>query len=301
MKRIIALLGLAVLLAFSGCEAEQVKTPPASQGMTDLPPQSVGGVTVTPVTPEVTPTLSPTPSDTKVTPDIPGDPRYDSSDAFGPFTFGEEEYKIYFGKEGVVFFTTDKQEYCTFEGMLPKNRELFMLSASFIDLDFDGKGDFSYLEEDGRRICFLWTDKDQDGGFRYCEQLSELYGLTRCYETGELYGRLTQESNEYYSFTFSRQTGELQRSQDTVSAFSWDITSLAEALVGEGATVEEGEGVIIRRSECKSYTVGGHITVAVDENGAFYIKDMPHKGFCRVSLNPNGRWSKSEKVMPDSL
>jgi hypothetical protein len=236
--------------------------------------------------------LTPTP-----TPDNTGDPRYDSADAIGPLSFGENSYKIYLG-DSLVIFNTDKTVFCDLGAVTILDRNLFILSASFMDINFDEVPDFSYFEPDGRRICYLGDA--QNGGFFYNDTLSSLYNLTRCYETYELFATESQDAEIYYSYKF--ENGELIRGDAlTDRFFVWDITTISEALAGSGASVTEADDAEIRGINCKTYTVGGYLTIALDSYGNFYIKDMPHKGFCRISLNPNGRWSKSEKVTPDTI
>jgi hypothetical protein len=138
------------------------------------------------------------------TPDNTGDPRYDSADAIGPLSFGENSYKIYLG-DSLVIFNTDKTVFCDLGAVTILDRNLFILSASFMDINFDEVPDFSYFEPDGRRICYLGNA--QNGGFFYNDTLSSLYNLTRCYETYELFATESQDAEIYYSYKF--ENGEL--------------------------------------------------------------------------------------------
>ncbi|MBE6544104.1 MAG: hypothetical protein E7675_06855 [Ruminococcaceae bacterium] len=292
------LLTLLILTAgFYGCEntTDPTPTPNTTEGIkTDLPKSEEPTDTEPTAAPTTQkPTLSPEPTKT---PDITWDPRFDSPDTVGPFTFGESVYKIYLGEDSTVIFNLDKTVYASLGAIAVNDRELFALTASFIDLNFDEIPDFSYFESGGRRICYL---ANAEGVYTYQSALSNLYKLSRCYETAELYATITESSDEYYSYTFV--DGKLVQGEAISDKFLWDIRTVADALAGEDAPIEEGETVYIRGIPCRSYTVGGYISVATDSYGNFYIKDMPHRGFCRLSLNPNGRWSKSEKVTEDAL
>lgn len=309
MKNIIVLLTF-ILVSFSllltGCDSsltEDTKTKvpesPETTLITDMTPsvEPTPSVSETPdpsTTPTLTPDLTPSVSET------PSDPRYE--EAYGPIVYGEMEYKVYIKNGNVVFFMEDESIFLELNGVTIEDDKLFLISSSFIDANFDGVADLSYLNTDGRRTFYLGTQTEKGITFSYHEELSALYGISKCEDTRELYARLAKDSKEYYSFTFSKPSGELVRSQEPISnAFEWNIQSLSQAIAGLDATLEEGGSIILRENECKSYLIGGHITVAMDSYGNYYIKDMPHKGFYRISLNPNGRWNKSEQVSEDTL
>lgn len=307
MKNIIVLMTFILFsLLLTGCDSslpEDTKTKvPESPGttlITDMTP-SVEPTPIVSETPDqiTTPTQSPEP--TPSVSETPEDLRYD--EAYGPIVYGEKEYKVYIKNGDVVFFMEDKSILCEINGVTIEDDKLFLISSSFIDANFDGVADLSYLNTDGRRTFYLGTQTEKGITFSYHEELSALYGISKCEDTRELYARIAKDSKEYYSFTFSKPSGELVRSQEPISnAFEWNIQSLSQAIAGLDATLEEGGSIILRENECKSYLIGGHITVAMDSYGNYYIKDMPHKGFYRISLNPNGRWNKSEQVSEDTL
>ena len=249
-------------------------------------------------TESVEPSLSAKPTEVP-TPGSTPDPLYD--EAYGPFTFGEATYKINIGEDSVIFFNTDKTVFYEFEDMkIPEGeKDLFLLTVSFMDLNFDVVPDFSYEKPDCTRVCYLWV-KGDTAAFEYNAPLSIIYDLTRCYETRELYGKTEKDSEDYYTFKIS-EDGVITGSEELMHVYLWNIQSVSDAITGGTVEPVAVEDVVIRSVKCKAYTIGGFITVAHDEWGNFFIKDMPHRGFCRLVLNPSGRWSKSEKVMADSV
>ncbi len=254
-------------------------------------------------TPAITPTTEPTLTGGTPTPTpmITHDPRFDSPDAHGPFTFGERVYKVYISDTVVFFDSITKEAVFELSGLKITDKERFFISASFMDLNFDMVGDFSYVDAEGKRQCYLAAE-DASGNisYHYNESISSLYSLTRCYETGELFARESAESDEFYSYKFS-EDGVLEKDHLVADVFKWDVKSISEALAGPGVEVYNGEDTLIRTVKCKTYSIGGYITLAEDAYGNYYIKDMPFQGFCRLALNPSGNWSKSEKVEPDNL
>lgn len=298
-SKILIFILLITLLSvcFCSCEEPETQTPPTPTAtpIPTAPLTSTEATNTDTETPEPDTALSESPEPTPTpTPEKTWDPRYDSENTIGPYTFGENTYKIYIG-ETLTVFNSDKTVYLEIEGINIVDKELFALTVSLIDINFDEIPDFSYFENDGRRICYLSND---DGSkYTFSHELSNLYKLSRCYETQELYALVSPNSNEYNSYKFV--DGEFVLIEELADNFTWDMQAIAYALAGENASFAETESAEIRGVMCKTYIVGGYITVATDSYGNYYIKDMPHRGFCRLSLNPNGRWSKSEKVTAD--
>ena len=74
------------------------------------------------------------------------------------------------------------------------------------------------------------------------------------------------------------------------------IDKISYAIAGPGASIMRKGSVELRGVSCVEYIIAGYLTVASDEYGYYYIKDLPQDGFYRLSLNPSGSWSKSEKI-----
>ena len=296
-QRILTALLLIITAFFSSCSpASAPDSPSVTPYRTPLPtlpatPEDTQESPETSIAP--TPTPTPTPEDT-------ADPAYKA--AFGPFVFGQESYKIGIEEERIVVYKTDAKVFYTFEGekISDEEKALFLLSVSFMDLNFDVIPDFSYKKTDGTRVCYLGS-KNADGSmsFKHNAELSAIRDLSRCYETRELYGRPQKESDIYYTIKISEE-GIITETTPLENGVEWDISSITAAIAGNGVSATESTDTQIRSVTCKTYTLGGFITIALDDYGNYYIKDMPHQGFCRLVLNPNGRWSKSEKVTQDS-
>ncbi len=312
---VLPLLALIVVLsafAFTGCSRNlPVQTTP--QANTPLTAFTDPNFTETPgntnsssEAPGTTPTVIPdTSSQYTITPtfnpgtEFPPISNHDIDYCFGPFYFGDELYYIYADGETVAIFDPFTEiDLLSVKAEIPQNREMFFLSASLIDLNFDGYPDFSYLRnEDGQRECFLSvTDKDgQIVTYERDSTFSTVYHISRCYETKSVYCKLYLE-DEYF-WVWQKVDDHFTILEETVpDIFEWNAEKIASALFGEGTNVQESDDVTIRGCSCKSVQIFGTLTIAYDEYGEYYIKDMPTSGFCRLSLNPDGRWSKSEKV-----
>ncbi len=183
------------------------------------------------------------------------------------------------------------------------NIELTLLTASIMDLNFDGIPDFSFIKDDmGTRDCWLATGSFDEKGninitsYTYHKTLSSIKSLSRCFESRALYGLDYNGSSVIVEYKYQSDYQTLVKSEELTETFIWNTEKIAAALAGTNASIVDGENVTIRRSECTAVTVGGYLTIARDSYGRYYIKDMPMDGFYRLSLNPNGNWSKSEKV-----
>lgn len=328
-RTVLSLLVIVFAFVFAGCSVNQPNS--TDNAPHTAQPSQTASVTntVIPTSPSYSDT-QPTPNDTNSssstpteTPDEPITPtpkttmmytidptfnpgtefppivNHDVNYCYGPYYFGDELYYVYAdGYSMAVFDPLTEIDLISVDAVIPENREMFFTSASLIDLNFDGYSDFSYLiSEDGKRECFL-SVLGEDGKtvtYERNETFSSLYNLSRCYETRSIYGKVNSEDDFYC--VWQESDGQFTKLEETVpDIFEWNAEKIATALFGEGTSVKKSDDVTVRGCTCKSVSVFGTLTIAYDKYGQYYIKDMPTSGFCRLSLNPDGRWSKSEKV-----
>lgn len=299
MKKILLLYLLCTFFLLTSCNISQ---PDPSQ--TNIKPTETLVIeTQSPTTTDVLtdePTLTPTPTQTK--------PAYKPGpNTYGPFVFSSKEYYIYIesitpGTEIALLDVADGKKVFSGKHSGMFNIELTLLSASIIDLNFDNIPDFSFVKDStGKRDCWLANGTIDNGkitinSYSYHEVLSSIPDLSRCFETTTIYGFDYNGSSSIFGYKYLSDFKTLEKSEDVSETFTWSIEKIAAALAGNGADIVEGEDVYIRNSKCTTVSVGGYLTIARDIYGRYYLKDMPMDGFYRISLNPNGSWSKSEKV-----
>lgn len=313
MKKIQILFYLiCTIFLLVSCSSSHPKTETAS---TDIP------TAVNTLQPSSTPTpdLSPSPVDTEATPTPTPTPTLTATpsltstfkpgaNTYGPYVFGSNQYYIYIestlsGSEIALLDVNDGSKVFSGQHMGMLNIELTLLTASIIDLNFDNIPDFSFIKDNmGTRDCWLASGTiDAEGNinvtsYTYNKILSSIPALSRCFESSTLYGFDYNGSSSMVGYKYQSDNKTIVKSEELTETFIWNIEKIAAALAGSDTSIEESENVIIRRCECTTVTVGGYLTIARDSYGRYYIKDMPMDGFYRLSLNPNGNWSKSEKV-----
>ena len=257
-------------------------------------------------TPTATPNSSTVPTPSTTTDNTSG--FIPDKNTYGPYIFGVYEYYLYISSTnagGTIALidpkTGNRVLSDTHHGML--NLELTIVSASIMDLNFDGIPDFSYIKNKShQRECWLadgYMDKNGDihiNSYTYNPALSSIYAFSRCYENMTIYGLDIDGSSSMIGYNFKSDYKSLVKSEQISNPFTWNIEKIAAALAGSNAKIFEVEDVDIRGISCSTVSINGYLTVASDNYGTFYIKDMPTDGFYRLSLNPNGSWSKSEKV-----
>jgi hypothetical protein len=273
---------------------------PITEVITPIPTAPPKSQTPEATTPSVTPVPSVTPTETNgFVPD---------KNTYGPYVFGQYEYYLYIeatapGSEIALIDakTGNKTFSAKHKGIL--NMPMAKLTASIMDLNFDNIPDFSFIKnEKGQRECWIASGTiDQNGdiqikSYSYHSTLSSIPYLTRCFETQTLYGFDYSGTSAMIGYKYQTNTTNLYKSEELSQIFEWNINKVAEALAGKGASILQTDDIIIRDTRCNTYSVAEYLTIAKDEYGNFYLKDMPVDGFYRISLNPNGSWSKSEKV-----
>lgn len=272
---------------------DTMQTPVTTVTTPDSTPSETPGFSETPPPSE---TAEPTPSETP--------PFTDDTDYIGPVVIGEGEYYVIF-KDGMIILadTESKEAVYTLPEQKPSDIELFLSTLSLIDLNFDEQPDLSFrVDESGKRICYISQliknpDDPEDEGIIVLAKdikLSNLIFLTKNARNGTLFAKKADSDSHFTSFTFV--DGVLTEGEVINETFEWTPEKIAEALFGEGTPIEEGPEYTIRGTAAESRTILGAITVAFDQYGNYYIKDTPSSPFCRLMLNPNGSWSKSEKV-----
>lgn len=305
MKKLLLLWFIIGVILFVSCQAKTNETPndtsiqhTKTPSLQTTAPKTLES-TIQTEEPTQTPTAQITSTPTGFIPD---------ENTYGPYIFGS--YKFYFyieslglgSKIALIDSESGKTVFSDYnKGMY--NLELTLLTASIIDLNFDGIPDFSYVKDkNDTRHCWLANGSIDENGdisitsYTYHPTLSAIPHLTRCFESNSIYGLDFSGTSAVFEYKYNTTSSVLSKNTELTNIFSWNIDKIASALVGPGASVTVSDDVTIRGSLCKTYTVGGYITIANDKYGHYFIKDMPGDGFYRLSLNPNGNWSKSEKV-----
>lgn len=296
MKKVLLILMCGIALFVTGCRPRPViKTySPATENVTAEPTENTAE----------TPTLTETEAKTTVPP-LPFTP---DDKTYGPFVFGEYQYLIRIESispgSNIKLIKPDGTVVLDDVHGGMESIEKTLLTASIMDLNFDNIPDFSYsMSSDNKRYVWLADgsfDKNGDiviSSYTYCKELSIIPQITRCFELQTLYGIEWLGGEKTCAYRYKEgEKNIIVKGEEVAEVFEWNIDKIAYALAGPGAVAFTGDSVVLRGKECGTYIVGGYLTVAYDEYGNYYIKDLPQDGFYRLSLNPTGNWSKSEKI-----